>query len=214
MFQPLIYFCGMQNVKNIIFDLGGVFLEVDYQKTEQAFVNLGVTKFNDLFTHHHADPLFELLETGKITPTAFYDLFRQASGIPLTNTQIQTAWNAMLGSFYADALQWLLPVKQRYNIYLFSNTNQIHEDAFVQTFKQQTGEDDFNSHFIKAYYSHKLGLRKPYPEAFKAILEEQHLLAEETVFIDDSYKNVEGAIAAGLQGILLPPPKKLTELVF
>ena len=204
----------MQHIKNIIFDLGGVFLGVDYQKTEQAFVNLGITNFHDLFTHHHADPVFELLETGKITPSAFYDLFRQVSGTTLTNQQIQTAWNAMLGNFFVDALEWLQPVKQRYNVYLFSNTNQIHEDAFVATFRQQTGEDNFDSYFIKAYYSHKLGLRKPYAESFKAILDEQNLLAAETAFIDDSYKNVEGAIAAGLQGILLPPPKKLVELVF
>lgn len=204
----------MQHIKNIIFDLGGVFLGVDYQKTEQAFVNLGITNFHDLFTHHHADPVFELLETGKITPSAFYDLFRQVSGTTLTNQQIQTAWNAMLGNFFVDALEWLQPVKQRYNVYLFSNTNQIHEDAFVATFRQQTGEDNFDSHFIKAYYSHKLGLRKPYAASFKAILDEQNLLAAETAFIDDSYKNVEGAIAAGLQGILLPPPKKLVELVF
>jgi len=204
----------MQTVKNIIFDLGGVFLEVDYLKTERAFVDLGVANFHDLFTHHHADPVFELLETGKVTPAEFYQLFRQSSGTSLTDEQIRTAWNAMLGNFYTDALEWLKPVKERYNIYLFSNTNQIHEDAFVETFRQQTGEEDFNSNFIKAYYSHKLGLRKPYPESFKAILDEQNLLAEETVFIDDSYKNVEGAVAAGLQGILLPPPKRLVELVF
>jgi putative hydrolase of the HAD superfamily len=204
----------MQQIKNIIFDLGGIFLEVDYPKTEQAFFNLGVANFNHLFTHNHASPLFELLETGKVTTGEFYDLFRQASGINLTNQQIKGAWNAMLGSFYMDALQWLQPVKQRYNIYLFSNTNQIHEDAFVEIFRQQTGQENFNDNFIKAYYSHKLGIRKPYPESFKAILAEQNLDASETVFIDDSAKNVQGAVDAGLQGIFLPPPKSLTELEF
>lgn len=189
-------------------------MEVDYLKTERAFVDLGVANFHELFTHHHADPVFELLETGKVTPAEFYQLFRQSSGTSLTDEQIRTSWNAMLGSFYTDALEWLKPVKERYNIYLFSNTNQIHEDAFVETFRRQTGDEDFNGNFIKAYYSHKLGLRKPYPESFKAILNEQNLLADETVFIDDSFKNVEGAIEAGLQGILLPPPKKLVELVF
>jgi putative hydrolase of the HAD superfamily len=204
----------MQNIKNIIFDLGGVFLEVNYPKTEKAFIDLGVENFHQLFSHHHAGPVFELLETGKVAPDEFFELFRQASGVPLTDEQIRTAWNAMLGNFYTDALQWLQPVKERYNIYLFSNTNQIHEDAFVEIFRQQTGQQDFNNNFIKAYYSHKLGLRKPYPESFKAILDEQNLLAEETVFIDDSYKNIQGAIEAGLTGILLDPPGTLTKLVF
>lgn len=187
---------------------------MDYMKTEQAFVDLGVANFHDLFTHHHANPVFELLETGKVTPAEFYSLFRQASGTSLTDGAIATAWNAMLGSFYTEALQWLQPVKQRYNVYIFSNTNQIHQDAFTKTFRRQTGQESFDAHFIKAYYSHTLGLRKPYPESFKAILAEQNLAAEETAFIDDSYKNVQGAIEAGLQGILLPPPKRLTELVF
>lgn len=204
----------MQNIKNIIFDLGGIFLAVDYQKTEQAFVDLGVTHFNNLFAHNVAAPLFELLETGKITPAEFYDQFRQASGLLLSNQQIQTAWNAMLGDFFMEALDWLEPVKNRYNIFLFSNTNQIHEDAFIDKYQQQTGQQNFDAHFIKAYYSHKLGIRKPYPESFKAIIDEQNLVVEETVFIDDSAKNVQGAIDAGLQGIYLPPPKRLTELVF
>ncbi len=204
----------MQNIKNIIFDLGGIFLAVDYQKTEQAFVQLGVTDFNHLFTHNHASPLFEQLETGHITPQEFYGLFRQVSGTNLTDEQIRDAWNAMLGSFYIDALEWLQPIKERYNIYLFSNTNQIHQDAFMQTFKAQTGQDEFDVNFIKAYYSHTLGQRKPNPASFKAILEEQNLIAEETVFIDDSPKNVQGAIEAGLLGIFLPPPKRLSELVF
>lgn len=204
----------MEKIKNIIFDLGGVFLEVDYHRTERAFVALGVSNFHDLFTHHHANPVFELLETGKVTPAQFYELFRQASGTTLTDGQIRTAWNAMLGNFYTEALQWLQPVKERYNVYLFSNTNQIHQEAFTESFRQQTGQEGFDGYFIKAYYSHTLGMRKPYPESFKAILNEQKLAAEETAFIDDSFKNVQGAVEAGLTGILLPPPKRLTELVF
>ena len=204
----------MQNIKNIIFDLGGIFLEVDYLKTDQAFINLGISNFDNLFAHNHAAPLFELLETGKVTPQEFYGLFRQVSDTNLTDGQIRDAWNTMLGNFYVDALEWLQLVKERYNIYLFSNTNQIHQDAFTQTYKVQTGQDDFDTNFIKAYYSHTLGQRKPNPASFKAILDEQNLIAAETVFIDDSPKNVQGAIEAGLQGIFLPPPKRLVELVF
>ncbi len=202
----------MQKIRNIIFDLGGVFIEIDYLKTQEAFINLGVTHFSHLYTQQHASPLFELLETGKITPEEFYDMFRQVSGCQLTNEEIRTAWNAMLGNFYTDALEWLKETGKRYNIYLFSNTNKIHEDAFNVILQHQTGLPDINGFFIKAYYSHTLGLRKPYPEAFKAIIDEQQLVAAETLFIDDSIKNVEGAIQAGLQGIFLEHPQKVTEL--
>ena len=202
----------MQKIKNIIFDLGGVFIEIDYFKTQDAFINLGVTHFSHLYTQQHASPIFELLETGKITPAEFYELFRQASGVQLTDEQIRTAWNAMLGNFYTDALDWLDKINKRYNVYLFSNTNKIHEDAFNKILEQQTGLKSIDGFFIKAYYSHTLGLRKPYAGSYKAILEEQQLDAAETMFIDDSIKNVQGAIEAGLTGLFLEPPRKVTDL--
>ncbi|HVX50541.1 MAG TPA: HAD family phosphatase [Chitinophagaceae bacterium] len=202
----------MKKIENIIFDLGGVFLEVDYFKTQDAFINLGVTHFNHLYTQQHASPLFEMLETGKITPAAFFAQFRNISGVPLSDEQIRGAWNAMLGNFYTDAFSWLQGIAQRFKIFLFSNTNKIHEDAFIVKLQQQTGHNSLADFFIKDYYSHTLGLRKPYVESYRAILEEQGLKAGETMFIDDSIKNVEGAIAAGLQGLYLELPRKITSV--
>jgi len=199
----------MQNIKNIIFDLGGVFIAIDYLKTQQAFIDLGVADFSKLYTQQHASPLFELLETGKVTPEEFYALFREASGTELSDEQIRTAWNAMLGNFYTDALEWLEEVGKRYNIYLFSNTNKIHEDAFKIILKEQTGDDSLSRFFIKDYYSHTMGLRKPTVESFHAILKEQNLDPAETMFIDDTIKNVEGAIEAGLHGVFLELPKSI-----
>jgi len=202
----------MQKIKNIIFDLGGVFLEVDYFKTQDAFIDLGVTHFNQLYTQQHASPLFELLETGKITPEAFYEQLRQVSGINLSDEQIRSAWCAMLGKFYVDALEWLGGIGGRFNIYLFSNTNKIHEDAFKIILKEQTGFNSLSHYFIKDYYSHTMGLRKPYVESYQYILKEQNLNPEETMFIDDSIKNVEGAISAGLHGLFLELPRKVTSV--
>lgn len=202
----------MQKIKNIIFDLGGVFLEVDYFKTQDAFIELGITHFNQLYTQQHASPLFELLETGKITPGKFYSQLRKVSGVELSDGEIRGAWCAMLGKFYVDALDWLDGVKRRFNIYLFSNTNKIHEDAFKITLKEQTGFDNLSHYFIKDYYSHTIGLRKPYVESYEYILKEQGLNPDETMFIDDSIKNVEGANAAGLHGLFLELPRKVTSV--
>jgi len=202
----------MRKIKNIIFDLGGVFLHVDYLKTQEAFIQAGVTNFDQLYTQQHASPLFELLETGKITPEEFYDLFREISGTQLSNEQIRTAWNAILGEFYMDALEWLTVKNKQYNVYLFSNTNKIHKDAFERIYREQTGLENFEDNFIRSYYSHELGLRKPYPSSFRAIIDELQLDAAETLFIDDSLKNVEGAIEAGLQGIHLELPGTVTML--
>jgi putative hydrolase of the HAD superfamily len=188
----------MAAIKNIIFDLGGIFIHIDYPRTEKAFIDLGVTQFPALYNQHHASDLFELLETGKVSPQEFYDLFRKETGLGISDAEIEYAWNAMLGDFMIEQVNWLNTIKDKYRIYLFSNTNKIHHVYFTKLFKEITGAD-FDAHFIKAYYSHELGLRKPYPESFTAILNREGLLATETLFIDDTYKNIAGAAEAGLQ---------------
>lgn len=202
----------MQKIKNIIFDLGGIFIDIHFSKTENAFKNLGVVNWSQFYTQSTASALFENLETGKINPEEFYEGFRKESGVALTDEQIKNAWNAMLGTFPLERLQWLKGVKKRYNIYLYSNTNLIHYIAFQKIFKECTGEQNFDDYFITAHYSHDLGVRKPYPESFLQLLEIENLNPDETLFIDDTAKNIEGAKQAGLQTILLLPPKTVLDL--
>lgn len=199
----------MKNIKNIIFDLGGVFIGINYSKTEKAFAGLGVKNFKDLYSQHHASFLFEQLETGKISPAEFCHEFRRAAKVNLSDSQIEAAWNAMLGKFFKQNVQWLQTIKQRCNIFLFSNTNIIHYNAFQKIYNEEVGGQPFDDHFIRAYYSHDLGLRKPYPEAFEAMLERENLMAPETLFIDDTLQNIRGAQIAGLQTIHLYNPDKL-----
>jgi FMN phosphatase YigB (HAD superfamily) len=118
----------------------------------------------------------------------------------------------MLGDFHSDCLLWLEEIGFRYKIYLFSNTNLIHYIAFQQTFQQATGRDTLDDYFIKAWYSHNLRMRKPYPESFRQLLELENLDAAETLFIDDTPKNIEGAKEVGLQTILLTKPMKVSDL--
>ncbi len=198
--------------KNIIFDLGGVFMNLDYMLTEQAFINLGITQFPQMFSQHTANDLFEQLETGKISADAFYRHFRQATGSQITDQQIKTAWNAMILDFPPKRMIWLDEIRKKYRIYLFSNTNIIHYQCFMDIVRKENGCNNFDSYFIKAYYSHELGLRKPYLASFQKILEEQGLVAEETLFIDDTIKNIEGAKEAGLQTIHLVAPATVLDL--
>ncbi|RFM30002.1 HAD family hydrolase [Deminuibacter soli] len=203
----------MQTIKNIIFDLGGIFLNLDYPATEKAFIEMGVTNFQELFAQSHANDLFEQLETGKIQPEAFYQSFRETTGLQVSDEQIRDAWNAMLLDFPADRLQWLDAIRNKYNVYLYSNTNKIHYDFFSDVFRKAAGSNQsFDDYFIKAHYSHELGLRKPYPASFTALLQLHGLEADETVFIDDTLKNIEGAKAAGLQTIHLVHPETVLNL--
>jgi len=202
----------MKKIKNIIFDLGGIFIEIDFKKTEDAFVSLGVTNLNDFYTQHTASTLFEDLETGKLSPKEFYEGFRAETGARLSDDEIKHAWNAMLGTFPVERLNWLEEIGFRYKIFLYSNTNVIHYERFQQIYQECTGKQNFDDYFIKAHYSHDLGVRKPYPASFEKLLAIENLVAEETLFIDDSYKNIEGAGEVGLQTILLLPPKTVCDL--
>lgn len=202
----------MRAIKNIIFDLGGVLLGIDFDATMHAFERLGVNNFPLLFSQHHADDLFEKLETGVVSPAVFYRQFRELVGIPLSDTAIESAWNAMLLHFSPEKMHWLDSLKVNYNLYLFSNTNQIHYDHFSKTCRQENNGRTLESYFIHAWYSHELGLRKPYSSSFTAILEKGRLLPEETVFIDDTIGNIEGAKAAGLQAIHLKAPQTVLDL--
>jgi len=199
-------------IKNIIFDLGGVFLTIDYKKTEHAFLDLRAHNFPELYTQQHASQLFELLETGNISPANFFIALRKAANFHATDEEIANAWSAMLGSFPNERLKWLDEIRQRYNIYLFSNTNEIHYSRFNEKFYKETGIEKFEDYFIKAFYSHKIHLRKPHVESYLKILREENLHPAETLFIDDTYPNIEGAKKAGLQTVYLKHPMTVLEL--
>ncbi len=202
----------MEGVKNIIFDLGGVLLNIDFSITEKAFKELGVTQFSNMFTQHHSNDLFVQLETGEISPEDFYEAFRRGTGTYLSDESIKKAWNALLLDFRVPTLNWLATIRSKYRIFLFSNTNQIHHDAFIESYQQLTGNREFDTIFEKAYYSQNMGMRKPNPEPFLYILKENNLNAKETLFIDDTIKNIETAHALGLKTIHLQWPQTLPEL--
>ena len=200
----------MDNIKNIIFDLGGIFLNIDFGLTRQAFLDLGIDSFDELYKEHQDSNLFLLLETGRITPAEFHQAVVEKANVPVTYEQLVNAWNALLLDFPPERLEWLRAIGSKYKIFLFSNTNQIHYEAFKNAFLEQTGED-FDTYFIKAYYSHKMGLRKPNPESYQYILDEQHLKASETLFVDDTFKNIEGAEKVGLQTLHIVHPKTVLD---
>ncbi len=202
----------MQQIKNIIFDLGGVLLTLDYTKTEEAFVKLGAHDFHGLYSQQHASGLFQLLETGNITPTEFFTELRLQGGFQASDEEMTNAWRAMLGHFPKERIQWLKEISNKYRVYLFSNTNEIHYDFLMQKFSNEFEGASFNSLFIKAYYSHFLHLRKPDTESYLKILEEQNLAPAETLFIDDTLANIEGAQKVGMPTIHLQAPQTLLDL--
>ncbi len=201
----------MQNVRNIIFDLGGVLFNIDFGLTEKAFTNLGVNDFPSFFSQFHSNDLFVKLETG-IDEHLFYDDFRTVTGLHLSNEQINNAWNALLLDFRMESIAILPMLRSKYKLYLLSNTNEIHLQEFQRRFETTFLQTSFDSFFDAAYYSHRIGHRKPNASAWQFVIDKHELIAEETLFIDDSINNIEAAQKLGIQTIHLLPGMKVEEL--
>ena len=204
----------MASFKNIILDLGGVLLDIDYKKTEQAFINLGFSNFREMYSQYNADDLFTRLETGRISNKAFYEYMITKSPSSITREQVRDAWNAMLLTFRVETLTFLKGLGARYKLYLLSNTNAIHLEAFAKILYSQTQEHSLDPYFEIAWYSHTIGLRKPNKDIFEFVLGDAGLQANETLFVDDSYNNIDTAKSLGLQTHLLKPRERLEDLPF
>ncbi len=203
----------MKVPENIIFDLGGVLLNIDYAKTEKAFEELGFEGFTTMYNQFSANALFEHLETGKISPGEFFEELIAISGKPLSSLQISQAWNAMLLDFRGTSLSFLEQLAGNHRLFLLSNTNAIHHEAFMKIFENHSPGKVFDKYFTKAWYSHEIGLRKPGQEIFDFVLQDADLDAASTLFIDDSYNNIDGAKKAGLLTHLLLPGESIEEII-
>jgi glucose-1-phosphatase len=191
-----------QGIKNIIFDLGGVILNIDYQRTANAFKQLGCENFDELYSQQKQSGLFDEFETGNMSPQAFVNELLRVLPKGISPKRVIDAWNAMIIDLPQIRLQKLLEHKQNFRTFLLSNTNAIHEEAFTRLISAQHNISSFNDYFERVYFSHRIGLRKPHKAVFDFVLEQNKLLPEETLFIDDSPQHLVGAKELGIQAVL------------
>jgi putative hydrolase of the HAD superfamily len=192
----------LKGIKNIIFDLGGVIIEIHFQGTKDQFKKIGFNDFDNIYSQMKQTHLFDQLETGKIQPKTFRNELRKYNP-QLTDEQIDYAWNHMIGEMPESNITLLKEVRKHYRTFLFSNTNAIHIKYFNQYLQRKFGHNPLPEMFEHAYYSFEMGKRKPDVEAYAQLLSEAGLKANETMFIDDLEINVEGAKSAGIAGYCL-----------
>ena len=186
----------MKKCKAIIFDLGAVILNINYQNTIDEFTKLGVNNATTFYSKKVQTNLFNQIETGMISSNKFLKALQKETKNANIN-QVEKAWNAMLLDLPEERIQLIEKLKNNYSIYLLSNTNAIHIDAI----KKQLGKRKwlaFCKLFDKMYLSHELGLRKPDVKIFEYILNEQKLKAEEVFFIDDSPQHIASTKKIGI----------------
>lgn len=192
-----------KNIKNIIFDLGGVILNIDLDLCKNPFKKFGV-KENDwnLFIKQQNE-IFLKLEIGEITPDEFYNSIRKTLKISTNNDEIEAVWNAILLDFPKERIYLLEKLKTRYRTFLLSNTNEIHYKSYSKLLQKNFGYTDLFYLFEKCYYSFQLGMRKPNPDIFEYILKDSKLVPSETVFIDDTLEHIETAKKLRLKTIFI-----------
>lgn len=204
----------LKGIKNIIFDFGGVILNLDMQRCINEFAKLGVADMGDFYLGVSEHQIFTKLEKGEIGDQVFYDEVKSFLPSEASNQQIERAWNAMLLDIPAHRIALIdrLNRGEEYRTFLLSNTNAIHYEHYVGNLKKEYGYTDFSELFEKDYFSHKLGMKKPDIEIYRFVLQDARLQPEETLFIDDSPANLIGAEALGIRTFLLTPDIDLSEL--
>ncbi|TGE29377.1 HAD family hydrolase [Hymenobacter metallicola] len=198
---------------NLLFDFGGVIININYQLTTEAMRALSRAGSTIEFSQQSQSELFDLLETGRLTPQEFRAGLRQHYELEASDEQLDEAWNAMLLDVPAERLAFLAELRaQGHETALLSNTNYIHIEEINRRLQQQYGfRQGIADCLDRVFYSQQVGLRKPGPEIFAHALREMNWKAEETLFIEDSSQHIETARRLGLPTLFLTPPLTLTD---
>ncbi|MCS6796318.1 MAG: HAD family phosphatase [Raineya sp.] len=198
----------LQNgLEAIIFDLGGVIIDIDFNLTLRALERYTSHKFGtgEYFTKH---PIFHSFETGKISEVEFFTQIRRMFKLEATLLELQEAWNALLLDIPQRRVDLLNNLKNRFSTFILSNTNLTHLAAVENILRKQTTAQSLNELVKKPYYSFEVGKAKPETAIYEQIIEENGLKPEKTLFIDDSLHNLIGAKKLGILTLQIQPHKE------
>ena len=200
------------NISTLIFDLGGVIVDLDLAKCIQNFKELGLENIEQYLSNFGQKDFFMQFEKGQIGIPAFRNEIRKLAGTELSDAQIDKAWCSFLTQIPVEKLHLLSELKKKYRLLLLSNTNPLHIETAVAAEFSKTGKtmQDF---FDKCYLSYEMGMVKPDVEIFEALLADAQLKAEECLFLDDGKKNIDTAAALGIQTYWVKPNENLNFLL-
>jgi len=199
---------------SIIFDYGGVIINIRYENTIAAFSKLSGLEASHFYTQNHQRSLFDDYESGRISSAEFRDGLRSLFKIDGSDQALDDAWNALLLNIPQERIDLLKKLGQHKRLFLLSNINEIHRVACDRIFDETFGVEfgGIYSLFEKVYFSYEVGDRKPNPSIFKTVIQQQNLDPSRTVFIEDTLQHIEGAKTVGLQTIHITNGLTITDL--
>ena len=196
--------------KNIIFDLGGVIIDLEVERTVLAFAELAGKSPSQIRENYHQQPEFIEFEMGNITEQQFRLAVNKIFGLQAADSEIDRCWNAMLVDLPKAKLELLIQLKEQFRVSLLSNTNSIHIEyvnkKMIPVVYPITSLDYF---FHYTHYSHLMRKRKPGAEIFKQLLAENEFDPKQTIFLDDNSDNIKTADSLGIQTKLVEHPDQV-----
>lgn len=186
-----------KGIKNLIIDFGGVLIDLNRQRCIDNFKRLGLPDVEAALDLYHQQDFFQKYEKGLISSADFRNTIRERIATPVTDNQIDNAWNSFLVGIPGYKLEQLLQLRKDYVVYLLSNTNEMHwmwSCKYAFPHKAFRVED----YFEQIYLSYEMKMAKPDIEIFQKVLDETGILPKETLFIDDSEANCRSAEALGI----------------
>ena len=208
-------------IKVIIFDFGGVLINLNRQAAVDKLVELGVHDADSLLNNYVQSGLFLDLESGAVTPDEFRSALRtkyQLEGI--TDEQIDEAFLAFLLDVPEEKLQLLRKLKtsarneagESVRIVMLSNTNAIHFPYCIKKHFEYGGYK-MSDYFDALYLSYEMRASKPDEDIFIKLLEAEGVQAHECLFLDDGPRNIEAAEQLGFQTHLVLANDDLCQII-
>lgn len=201
------------NFKNILFDLGGVILDINIRATQKKFYELGFPANLLQYPENMSTDIFFKYQTGRIGTAAFRDKLREVAGVNVTDAELDDAWNAMIIGIPEERTRLLKRLSEQYDLYLLSNTSALHAPVFEKMYLQSAGVS-IHDVFTKIYYSFEIGRHKPDSDAWEFVIEDAGIKPEETLFLDDSIQNIKASQELGFRAIHIHEKTHLLNLGF
>jgi epoxide hydrolase-like predicted phosphatase len=204
---------SLSNVRDVIFDFGGILFEIDYNAPVREFAKLGFTDFVDIYSQASQSDIFDQLETGKISNEDFFH-FIESKCPNASPEEVRVAWDSILTKLWPENVDYVKKLRRSgFKTFLLSNTNAIHVASFEKMIDTSMGLNSFRESFDQVYYSNVIGMKKPYPSTFLKVCEWNGLKPQETLFIDDSIQHVKGASEAGLLTVHMTDMKQMEGVI-
>ncbi|MBN2767427.1 MAG: HAD family phosphatase [Paludibacteraceae bacterium] len=200
------------NISTLIFDFGGVIINLDLPACIQKINTLGIPDVVKYLSNYGQAGFFLKFEKGEISTNEFRNEIRKLSTKTLTDTQIDDAWCEFLQDIPQHKLDVIEKLKSEYRVILLSNTNPLHiEQSATREFAKRGKKID--DYFDECYLSYKMKMTKPDREIFDTLLKKENVKPEDCLFLDDGPKNINSAKALGINSILINPAEKLDFLL-